>query len=185
MTKPDITNQTLPLSIITGGQTGVDTGALDAARNEGYRWGALLPYGYKREAELPLFMAKEKGSRVVALDCQKYDQRTKEVIKRADACLVIQEDGEDTPGTVLTIKLAMDAGLPLWRFMNIDNSSMYKAESHAIAYWLRSLVHLYGDISLMVAGPRAGKWKEGEERAFGIVSYILRAYREDVVVRPH
>ncbi len=170
--------------VISGGQTGVDTGAVDAARVLGEKfadWEALLPKGYRREADMPKWMKAELGKRVRELkQCVEYSQRTEHVMLRAVACLTIEHPEHTTPGTTLTLNLAKKHKPQLWRFQNIEDKAKWKAECHAIAYWLRSLLQSHGPgITLMVAGPRAGKWKTGEEVAFALVTTILRAVQED------
>ena len=169
--------------MISGGQTGVDTGAVDAARTLGETfadWEALLPKDYRRESPMPKWMTKEMGKRVRELKVKQYEERTEHVMLRAIACLTIEHPEHTTPGTTLTLKLAKKHKVQLWRFQNIEDKAKWKAECHAIAYWLRSLLASHGpDITLMVAGPRAGKWKTGEEVAFALVTTILRAVVED------
>lgn len=170
--------------VISGGQTGVDTGAIDAARVLGEKfadWEALLPKDYRREADMPKWMKAEMGKRVRELkQCKQYDERTEHVMSRAVACLTIEHPEYVTPGTKLTLTLAKRYKPQLWRFQNIEDKAKWKAECHAIAYWLRSVMVSHGpDITLMVAGPRGGKWKTGEEVAFALVTTILRAVVED------
>lgn len=174
----------MSIVVISGGQTGVDTGAIDAARVLGEKfadWEALLPKGYRRESDMPKWMKAELGKRVRELkQCAEYNQRTEHVMTRAIACLMIEHPEHTTPGTTLTLKLAKQQKVQLWRFQNVNNRAVWKAECHAIAYWLRSILQSHGpDITLMVAGPRAGKWNTSEEVAFALVTTILRAVQED------
>lgn len=169
--------------VISGGQSGVDTGAIDAARTLGEKfadWEALLPKDYRRETDMPKWMKAEMGKRVRALKVKQYDERTEHVVQRAVAVLTIEHPDHTTPGTTLTLNLCKKHKPQLWRFQNVVDKAKWKAECHAIAYWLRSILQSHGpDITLMVAGPRAGKWKTGEEVAFALVTTILRAVQED------
>ena len=173
------------ITVISGGQTGVDTGGIDAAKVLGTEfadWEAMLPAGFKREKPMPDWMIKEKGKRVRELkQATQYEDRTKHVVSRAVACLVIEHPDKETPGTKLTLSLCKrNGGVQLWRFQNVQDKAKWKAESHAVAYWLRSLLSSHGpDITLMVAGPREGKWGAGETTAFALVTTILRAVKED------
>lgn len=163
------------IKVITGGQTGVDTGAALAARTEKFDTRCIMPAGYKREEPAPDWL---KGI-TTCLKTTNYAVRTKTVMAQAVAVLVIEPDGNKSPGTKLTVDLAKEQGKHLWRFMHIGDRAIWKAEQHAIAYWLRSLEHLYGEVTLMVAGPRAGKWAEAHDCAFIITQNLLQAIRGD------
>lgn len=168
------------LFIMSGGQDGVDTGAIDAARTLGLPWGARLPEDYLRASPMPKWMEEAKGDRVTEYKgVTKYNERTDRVVQSNTACLVINPDGDFTPGTALTLKLTERHGVPTWRFMSVADKAAWKAECHAIAYWLRSLVYLQGQTSLMVAGPREAKWKGAEVTAFALVTATLHAYKDD------
>lgn len=190
----------MPVTVLTGGQSGVDEGALRGVndytaleRPIGQKltvdWMAWLPKGYKREERMPPFMLKQKGKRVgELLLTDSYSERTKHNIVMSDALLVIEGPGS-TPGTRLTQTLAKKARMQVWRFQNADNRAVHRAESHAVAYWLRSMESWMGlgsaPITLMVAGPRASKWPEGEEAAASILRYVVEAYERDVHVKPN
>lgn len=192
----------MPLTILTGGQSGVDEGALEGAgkyilletaaagmraRRPEVDWMAWLPKGYRRETPMPEFMRKEKGKRVGELLLSKeYEDRTQHNITLSDAVLLIEEPGRTTPGTKLTLKLAKGKrGCQLWRFQNVANRAVHRAESYAIGYWLRSMESwMGGPITLMVAGPRESKWGEGRSLASVIVGHICEAYERDIHVQP-
>jgi hypothetical protein len=166
------------ISVITGGQTGVDTGALLAAREAKLEAWAMLPKGNKREKPMPDWMkaiATQSKSR-------EYDGRTREVVDRSDAVLVIKPDVKMTPGTALTRSLAVNKGKQIWWFRNHRDRALWKAEAHAVAYWLRSLEVALDeghDLTLMIAGPRAGKWPTAENDAFVICQLMFRALNGD------
>lgn len=189
----------MTLTVITGGQSGVDEGAaaavdayLNLARPVGHPktmvdWYCWLPKGFRRESPMPSFMRKEKNKRVGELLLSKeYDERTNHNIVLSSAVLLIEQPGKRTPGTKLTLGLAKRNHRQLWRFQNADNKAVHKAESHAIAYWLRQLTTWQegGDVTLMVAGPRESKWTEGFDIAYRVTQFIVDAYERDIHVQP-
>ncbi len=86
--------------IISGGQTGVDRAALDAALEKNFTCGGWCPLGRKAEdgvipARYPL---KETES-------EDYEERTERNVTDADGTLILTR-GEPTGGTAFTIGLA-------------------------------------------------------------------------------
>jgi hypothetical protein len=95
------------LKLVSGGQTGVDRAALDAARALGIPCGGWCPRGRRAEdgpigAEYPL---QETPS-------ADYEQRTEWNVRDSDATLVLVR-GQPSPGTLLTIDLARRMRRPL------------------------------------------------------------------------
>jgi len=90
----------LPDVIISGGQTGVDRGALDAAARLGIAHGGWCPRGRRAEdGEIPeRYRLRETPSR-------RYAQRTAWNVRDSDATLVLIE-GDLAGGTALTVRLA-------------------------------------------------------------------------------
>lgn len=136
----------MSLKIISGGQTGVDQAALDAARELDLAYGGYIPRGrWTEDGPLPchyMGMVETEGRHPAA--------RTKLNVRTTDATLIFSR-GECEGGTLLTRITAEDAGKP---HLHIDLSRM--SEDHAAAAireWLGRLrPHL-----LNVAGPRASK----------------------------
>lgn len=167
------------IRIISGGQTGVDTGALAAAKTLGLARLAIFPKGFKREEKIDKQEAwlKEFAEELGSTD---YAARTRYCINKAFAVLVIASpEDSSTPGTELTKSLAVERGRQLWVFQNVRDKAKWKAECHAIAYWLRSLLCVNPGFDLMVAGPRTGKWTEAEQIAFALVTATMQAIRGD------
>lgn len=179
------------LKVITGGQTGVDTAALlatiaHAAPGVLCPPDVLFPLGMKREAPAKGLidaakLAKlvvESGGGAYCTDSPDYNHRTNEVIRRTQAVLIITPALDSTPGTRLTYKIASDAGHQLWLFRSVADKALWRAEGHAVGYWLKSLLPHWrvGDrdgINLMVAGPRAGKWPEAEKVTGEIMTHVF------------
>ena len=95
------------LKVVSGGQTGVDRAALDAARALGLPSGGWCPRGRKAEdgaipTEYPL---RETPG-------EDYAERTEWNVRDANATLVLTR-GQPSPGTALTIELARRVERPL------------------------------------------------------------------------
>lgn len=170
-------------TIITGGQTGVDTGALLGARDEGLRFSGWAPKGWKTEAgEVPVEYRVSGPFPASGLHEHHggYYPRTLENVGSADLLLLVVPSVLrpcDTPGTKQTVEAAMDRRrhLPM---LSTDGSQL-----EAVRHWLRSAAvllrqvgrgYMGSEISLMVAGPRASRWPEGEAVARAVVSSLFR-----------
>lgn len=145
-------------TILTGGQTGVDTGALLAAEKLGLRWKAYLPRGLRREKPMPKWMFKWA---LELMTSDKYEDRTKTCVQQADVVMVLGQHLQ-TPGTRLTVELAHH-----YDKLVIDQDGQYI--NLGIQQW-RPL----GSGVLMVAGPRGSKWPEGSARAYKKVMALFR-----------
>lgn len=167
------------MKIITGGQTGVDTGALLAAEECGVKWQAILPRGKRREGQttrsgIPGWMEVGGvfGEPCLVLDRAAYDHRTDFCVSVTDAVLVIAPAGNLTPGTRLTIELAKKYGRP-WHWL----SGSY---NEALT-WLQSTGgRNVPSFKLMIAGPRESKWATGELIAREAVSWLLTDGQRDL-----
>lgn len=154
------------ITVIHGGQTGVDRGAHEAAIDNGWRVSGYMPRGARDEfGRIPIavasFLREHESSR--------YAARTEANVRSCDALLVVVSDAKDprtTPGTAKTIDLA--AGRNLQR-MIVDPTCI----PLLIAEWIwrdligrRTLPLPFFDtrsldpvpVRLMVAGPRESKW---------------------------
>jgi hypothetical protein len=151
------------ITIVHGGQTGVDRGAHEAALANGWDIAGHMPRdGRDERGPIPPEVARylrtyEKAS---------YAARTEANVRDCDALLVVARDAEDpygTPGTAKTLSLAIVRGL-CWKI--VDPSF----EAIRIARWIwdrlpRSLVLPLASESavrfrLMIAGPRESKWTD-------------------------
>lgn len=126
--------------IISGGQTGADRGALDAAFDLGLEHGGFCPRG--RRAEDGVIPARYQLSELASA---KYAPRTAANVRAADATLLITR-GRKTGGSALTARLAEKSGRP---FLHIDLAREPHPE-HRIATWLAD----HAVEVLNVAGPR-------------------------------
>jgi len=107
-----------PAKIISGGQTGVDQGALDFAMKWGLGCGGWCPPG--RQCEKGLIPEIQPLQEVEDGD---YNERTRRNIQGADATLVITAGGRKEEGTRLTLEWAEELNQPFFHLEleNINN----------------------------------------------------------------
>lgn len=145
------------MKIISGGQTGADRAALDAAIRLGIPHGGWLPRGRKTEdGPLPVRYTLRE------LESGRYRDRTEKNILDSDGTLIVSF-GPLTGGSALTEALAIRHDRPC---LHIDLELMDREQAvPAIRRWLRA-----HDIrTLNVAGPRAS----GEPRIYRAVFELL------------
>lgn len=145
MAEPSPTTALKLKMIVSGGQTGADQGALDAAIALGVPHGGWLPRGRLTEAgPLPdRYELKE-------MPTASYPKRTERNIIDSDATLILTY-GRLSGGSALTQKLARSHSRPC---LHIDLSKLSVLEAAAcVREWLIS----NGITVLNVAGSRASK----------------------------
>lgn len=146
------------LKIVSGGQTGVDRAALDAARHLAMPCAGWCPRGRRAEdgsipAHYPL----------VETPSPDYKQRTRYNVRDSDGTLIITE-GLLSGGTRLTACIASELGRPL---LVVDAA---KPDLDAVDAWLNT-----HDIeTLNVAGPRESQQPGVYARAYAILVAILQ-----------
>jgi len=184
------------LKIISGGQTGVDRGALDAALAFEVECGGWCPAG--RLAENGTIPERYP---VVELANAGYAERTARNVADSDGTLVISK-GEPIGGTRETVDCCIEMRKP---YLIIDCASMSLEETieaatefvkslssradardlpvgqaiseHSRGSTVRAGLALSARLGMTVvnlAGPRASQWPEGHKTAQQIVSGILR-----------
>lgn len=147
------------MKIISGGQTGADQAALDAAISLGIPHGGWLPRGRKTEAG-----TLAQKYRLKELDSAKYRDRTEKNILESNGTLIISF-GSLTGGSALTEALAIRHNRPC---LHLDLELIDQPQAvTTVQKWL--LEHQI-DI-LNVAGPRAS----GEPRVHRAVFELLTA----------
>lgn len=128
--------------IISGGQTGVDRGALDAALALGFPCGGACPKG--RRAEDGPIPARYPLTELASDD---YRVRTRQNVLDSDATLVIFF-GELSGGTLATVRIAQQEQKPV---LTIDGAA--KAADLA-AVEVVKFIEQHNAATLNVAGPR-------------------------------
>ena len=125
--------------IVSGGQTGVDRGALEAAMAWGLAHGGWCPRG--RLAEDGTIPSRYQLDEVSSSD---YRVRTEQNVVDSDATLILHH-GRVQGGTLLTLELARKYARPR-RVVDLSRP----ADAGAVARWIRQR-----DIRVLnVAGPR-------------------------------
>lgn len=137
-----------PLKIVSGGQTGVDQGALAAALDRGAPCGGWCPEGRRSEDGLipPIYPMRE-------LSGAGYADRTLRNVQDSDGTAIVFAGTLDG-GTRLTRTYCKDESKPC---ILIDSSTL--SERDAIDA-LVSFVANHDIKTLNVAGPRASKWPD-------------------------
>jgi hypothetical protein len=140
-----------PLIVISGGQTGADRAALDAAMDVGVPVGGWCPCGRKAEDgriddRYPLEETPEPD----------VDQRTTWNVRDADATLVLTL-GDTDSGTAFTVDEARRLGRPV-RVVRLGSDGRFAAAEEVVdgtVEWIRrSLPDEAERTVLNVAGPR-------------------------------
>lgn len=128
-----------PAKIISGGQTGVDRGALDAAIALGIPHGGWCPQGRLAEdGRIP------EGYELSETDSPEYRVRTEQNVIDSDATLILCR-GRPSGGTELTLRLAEQHGRPC---LVLDLDQPPRPEE--VRRWL----HDHRVEVLNIAGPR-------------------------------
>lgn len=167
--------------IVSGGQTGVDRGAIEAAFDLGFPYGGLVPKG--RLAEDGVVPAKftemEEASET------DYLFRTEHNVVHSDATLVLApecfEKSDDEPlvsgGTKKTVDFANRHGKPC----ATESRENPINKSYGLLCWLKSVKEeVCGGrpVVLNVAGPRESKCPGIAKYAYERIARLLKADRE-------
>ncbi len=149
--------------IISGGQTGADRAALDAAIDIGFPVGGYCPKGRLAEdgpidAKYPLIEI-EGG----------YDQRTEQNVAQADATIIFY-DSEPEGGTELTIIFSVKGHKP-YKLIDVSLISESQAAESIFDFTLSHDVE-----TLNVAGPRASECPAVYDYVKKVMAAVLKKY---------
>jgi len=148
--------------IISGGQTGVDQAALDAAICCGIPYGGWLPAGRKTEnGPLAAKYAMDE------LASPSYPDRTRKNVEASDATLIISR-GPLTGGSKLTENIALACRKPCLHVnLNANNVELAVVEVHS---WLKK----HAPVVVNVAGPRASSDWAIYDDAYALLLAVLQ-----------
>lgn len=148
--------------IVSGGQTGVDRGALDAAIERGMQHGGWCPGGRRAEdGVIPSRYALREN------DSRRYAARTERNVRNSDGTLVLYER-EAIGGTRLTMRLARQLSKPL---LAIDLER--PTDVQAAVDWIRA-----ENVEVLnVGGPRESQSPGIERRAAEFVTILIERLR--------
>jgi|SRR5688572_24906022 hypothetical protein len=156
----------MPLTrIVSGGQTGVDRGALEAALDAGFSCGGWCPQGRMAEdgaiaERFPLAELAGAG----------YEERTLQNVLDSDGTLILYS-GTLEGGTRQTM-LRCQARRKPCKLVDTARLSAEDAAREVAAF-----VESNGISVLNVAGPRASKWPGARDYAYATVIQLLRLSR--------
>ena len=136
------------MKLVSGGQTGVDQAALDAALDLGWPCGGWCPAGRRSEAGVipARYPLTEHASAAWA-------DRTRANVRDTDGTLVVHV-GPPTGGTALTVEAARTQGRPLLLLAAGERSPAQAVEA-LVDFLERHRIRV-----LNVAGPRASEAPE-------------------------
>lgn len=148
--------------IISGGQTGVDRGALDACLDYSFRCGGWCPKGRLAEDGV---IDKKYPLRETEED--EYSFRTIKNVEEADGTLIIAPENI-SGGTLLTHQIAKKKNKPVL-LITADPPDNTLKEA-AIVDWLVK----HSIETLNVAGPRESQWPGAYSKSKQLISQLLK-----------
>lgn len=161
------------MKIISGGQTGVDRAALDAAIAVGLDYGGFIPLGRKAEDGFIDLMYTQ----LIELSTAAYNARTEQNVIDGDATLIFTA-GKPDGGTKLTIKLLRKHRKPSLLIYLANTGENEVVER--VKNWLCKLEPRV----LNVAGPRESKSPGIYTQVFDILITVFQCVACDKRLRP-
>ena len=150
------------LKIISGGQTGVDRAALDAALRHGLNCGGWCPAGRLDEFgkipdHYPIQELKDGG----------FTERTLQNVKDSDGTVVIYP-GQLRGGTEQTVRFCSELQRP-YQLIDASKISAEAAANLIVEFVCKKKIGI-----LNIAGPRQSEWQEGYNYATRALSAFLK-----------
>lgn len=157
------------LTIYSGGQAGVDRGALDAALQTGNPCAGWCPKGRRAEdgAIPPRYPLRQVDGG--------YQERTRKNVEDSDGTLILHR-GPLQQGTLLTLQICRELGKPVCL---VDADTSRAADAAIVA---REFIEHHGIERLNVAGPRRSHWTQSYDYALEAVGALIELlWRDDRV----
>jgi hypothetical protein len=153
------------MRFVSGGQTGIDRGMLDACLEKGFACGGWCPEGRLAEdgpidEKYPLKVLVGGG----------YPERTRENVSDSDLTLIFYH-GDLSGGTKKSKTLARSLGKP---YLLLDFSETDLPTAVERAY---DSIRELGVQKINFSGPRASNWPEGHEVAYQFTSRLIDRFR--------
>jgi len=153
--------------LCSGGQTGVDRGALIGAALQGIKHGGWCPKGRLAEdgkipPEFPLTEAQS----------DRYEDRTRLNVECADATLILTYEVVPSGGTKLTIDVATELAQSIL-VMTLERSATIEWDKLA-AKKIREWLDMIQPKTLNVAGPRESKAAGIKDHVAQIISLVFQ-----------
>ena len=156
------------MKVISGGQTGVDRAALDAAIAVGLDYGGFIPLGRKAEDGF----IDLRYTKLIELSAAAYGARTERNVIEGDATLIFTA-GKPDGGTKLTIKLLKKYCKPYFLiYLPITKENEVVEQ---VKNWLCKLEPRV----LNVAGPRESKSPGIYKHVLAILTVVFMSVKGD------
>lgn len=152
------------IKLISGGQTGVDRGALDASLDARFPCGGWAPAGRIAE-DGPI----DPRYPLVELHGSGYEERTLKNVLESDGTGILYF-GALEGGTRLTTDCCVKHGKPC-ELLNAERLTPREAAAELAAFITRE------DLSVLnIAGPRASKWPGAHAYAHETIRHLIGAF---------
>ena len=159
--------------IVSGGQTGVDRGAIEAALELGFPYGGLIPKGRLAEDGIvPL-----KFDQMEEAPNKNYIFRTEWNVVHSDATLIITNRVPLSGGTKRTADFCEKHGKPCTVLYDMSSPC---CDVNSTLCWLKRMKEALGlrdGVVLNVAGPRESKHQGVQAMASKYVGELIEAVR--------
>ncbi len=156
--------------IVSGGQTGVDRGALEAAVALGLEFGGWAPHGWIAEDGTIPAQYREKMQEYPSMGgrARDYRERTKANVRDSHATLILVDSLPLSGGT----KLTENTAVAMMKSHKVIAMSAANAKDDALK-WLRHFLGMSSALVLNVAGPRESKAPGIQARAKAFLQALL------------